>query len=226
MATQSEESQPQRFAQFKLVLLGESAVGKSSIVHRFVKNTFDDLRESTIGAAFLTQSITIPETQTTIKFEIWDTAGQERYKSLAPMYYRNANAALCVYDITNINSFKKAQDWIKELKKQAPEGIIIALVGNKSDLNDSREINQQEIDDYVNELKNEGFKIIQSECSAKNGDGIIEVFDKIGRALPVDEVIEANNNRLKNGITNNRRPGGGVDLNRPRGQQVQSNSCC
>ena len=103
----SNKQSNQRFAQFKLVLLGESAVGKSSIVHRFVKNTFDDMRESTIGAAFLTQTITIPESETTIKFEIWDTAGQERYKSLAPMYYRNANAALCVYDITSRSSFQK-----------------------------------------------------------------------------------------------------------------------
>ncbi len=128
-----------RFAQFKLVLLGESAVGKvsfwycvlpsvwfcgsavlrfcgsvvcvalfdeadppplqSSIVLRFVKDQFDSYRESTIGAAFLTQTISLDET-TTVKFEIWDTAGQERYKSLAPMYYRNANCAVVVYDIT------------------------------------------------------------------------------------------------------------------------------
>ncbi|KAL8819434.1 MAG: hypothetical protein Q9223_002117 [Gallowayella weberi] len=88
-----------RFAQFKLVLLGESAVGKSSLVLRFVKDQFDDYRESTIGAAFLTQTISLDDT-TTVKFEIWDTAGQERYKSLAPMYYRNANCAVVVYDIT------------------------------------------------------------------------------------------------------------------------------
>ncbi|GME85715.1 unnamed protein product [[Candida] boidinii] len=73
-----------RLAQFKLVLLGESAVGKSSIVHRFVKDSFDDLRESTIGAAFLTQTIAL-DNNVTVKFEIWDTAGQERYKSLAPI---------------------------------------------------------------------------------------------------------------------------------------------
>ncbi|CAI5757254.1 unnamed protein product [Candida verbasci] len=223
MSTQSGSNE--RFAQFKLVLLGESAVGKSSIVHRFVKNTFDDLRESTIGAAFLTQQITIPETQTTIKFEIWDTAGQERYKSLAPMYYRNANAALCVFDITNKSSFAKAQDWIKELKKQAPEGIVIAIVGNKSDLNDEREVEQEEIENYIQEQKSEGYDIINAECSAKTGDGVLTIFDKIGRALPVDEVIESNKSRQGGGISNRRT--GGVDLSRPRRQQAgQTNSCC
>lgn len=176
-----------RFAQFKLVLLGESAVGKSSIVHRFVKNTFDDMRESTIGAAFLTQSITLPEINTTVKFEIWDTAGQERYKSLAPMYYRNANAALCVYDITSRASFSKAQDWIKELKKQAPDGIVIALVGNKADLPE-REVEETEVADYIDQLnaESEG-KTILKECSAKTGDGVLEIFNEIARALPVED---------------------------------------
>ena len=84
---------------FKLVLLGESSVGKSSIALRFVKDQFEDFRESTIGAAFLTQTVRRDE-NTTVKLEIWDTAGQERYKSLAPMYYRNAHCAIVVYDIT------------------------------------------------------------------------------------------------------------------------------
>lgn len=208
-----------RFAQFKIVLLGESAVGKSSIVHRFVKNTFDDMRESTIGAAFLTQSITFDNT--TIKFEIWDTAGQERYKSLAPMYYRNAHAALCVYDLTSRASFTKAQDWIRELKKQAPEGIVIALVGNKSDLaQDEREVDEAEVQQYVLQESQENTVIITAECSAKTGDGVLEVFNKIGRALPVEEVINSR-----------RQPGGqgrraaGVDLGKPRQQLVQSGCC-
>lgn len=229
--SQNQQTPNPRFAQFKLVLLGESAVGKSSIVHRFVKNTFDDMRESTIGAAFLTQSITIPETETTVKFEIWDTAGQERYKSLAPMYYRNANAALCVYDITSSSSFTKAQDWISELRKQAPEGIVIALVGNKTDLEEEREVNQDEVEEYVTGLLNGGAseaKIITAECSAKSGDGVIEIFDKIARALPVDEVIEASANRNRQGAGRNARLRG-IDLDRGRqGQHALSNnsSCC
>lgn len=211
------------FAQFKLVLLGESAVGKSSIVHRFVKNTFDNMRESTIGAAFLTQSITLPESKTTVKFEIWDTAGQERYKSLAPMYYRNANAALCVYDITSRSSFNKAQDWIKELKKQAPEGIVICLVGNKTDLAENREVEEREVAEYAEQLNQEDNKIITSECSAKSGDGVLDIFNKAARALPVEDTINGSNNRNRH--AGNRRSGG-VDLGRAARQQQQSSSCC
>ena len=106
-----------RMAQFKLVLLGESAVGKSSLVLRFVKGQFHEFQESTIGAAFLTQTVCLDDT--TVKFEIWDTAGQERYHSLAPMYYRGAQAAIVVYDITNADTFARAKTWVRELQRQA-----------------------------------------------------------------------------------------------------------
>lgn len=126
-----------KICQFKLVLLGESAVGKSSLVLRFVKGQFHEYQESTIGAAFLTQTVHIDDTA--VKFEIWvslsslyvfaqlfypglmffqDTAGQERYHSLAPMYYRGAQAAIVVYDIQNQDSFVRAQTWVKELQRQ------------------------------------------------------------------------------------------------------------
>ncbi|CAG8762361.1 1582_t:CDS:2, partial [Acaulospora morrowiae] len=85
---------------------------QSNLVLRFVKDQFSDYRESTIGAAFLTQTISLDDS-TTVKFEIWDTAGQERYKSLAPMYYRNANCAVVVYDITQASSLDKAKSWVK-----------------------------------------------------------------------------------------------------------------
>ncbi|KAM9932106.1 hypothetical protein OXX80_008248 [Metschnikowia pulcherrima] len=206
-----------KFASFKLVLLGESAVGKSSVVHRFVKNTFDDMRESTIGAAFLTQTLTLQEINTTVKFEIWDTAGQERYKSLAPMYYRNANAALCVYDITSRSSFAKAQDWVRELRKQAPEGIVLALVGNKLDMETEREVDSTEVEEYVAQLDRESAhlgtnaKVIHSECSAKTGAGVLDVFNAIARALPVEDV-------------GNKRTAKRVELNRR--QEQPSQSCC
>ncbi|KIY46324.1 ras-domain-containing protein [Fistulina hepatica ATCC 64428] len=185
---------------FKLVLLGESAVGKSSLVLRFVKDQFDDYRESTIGAAFLTQTVPLDE-NTTIKFEIWDTAGQERYKSLAPMYYRNANCAVVVYDITQTASLEKARTWIRELQRQADPSIIIALCGNKTDLSIRRQVTQEEAKKYAEE---EG--LMWAETSAKTGEGVNEIFTAIARKLPLDAPPRAGAARA----------GGakGVDLNR------------
>jgi len=174
-----------RFAQFKLVLLGESAVGKSSIVLRFVKDQFDSYRESTIGAAFLTQTISLDE-NTTVKFEIWDTAGQERYKSLAPMYYRNANCAVVVYDITQASSLDKAKAWVKELQRQANENIIIALAGNKLDLvteqPDKRAITTVDAEAYAKESG-----LLFFETSAKTAENVRELFTAIARKLPFDQ---------------------------------------
>jgi Ras-related protein Rab-5C len=100
----------------KLVLLGDVGAGKSSLVLRFVKGQFVEFQESTIGAAFFSQTLAVNDA--TVKFEIWDTAGQERYHSLAPMYYRGAAAAIIVYDITNQASFERAKKWVQELQSQ------------------------------------------------------------------------------------------------------------
>jgi len=118
--------------QVKLVLLGEAAVGKSSVVLRFVSNEFQGNKEPTIGAAFLTQKCRLEDR--VLRYEIWDTAGQERFHSLAPMYYRNAQAAVVVYDVTKATSLEKAKSWVKELQRQANPNIVIALAGNKVDL--------------------------------------------------------------------------------------------
>ncbi|KAI7016109.1 hypothetical protein D0867_04588 [Hortaea werneckii] len=132
MTDTQQASAPKPSSSVKLVLLGEAAVGKSSLVLRFVNNDFQPNKEPTIGAAFLTQKCQLPSR--TIKFEIWDTAGQERFASLAPMYYRNAQSALVVYDVTKKSSLTKARHWVAELQRQASPGIVIALVGNKKDL--------------------------------------------------------------------------------------------
>jgi len=131
-ANASSTGASSRPVQVKLVLLGEAAVGKSSVVLRFVQNDFQENKEPTIGAAFLTQKCRLEDK--VIKFEIWDTAGQERFHSLAPMYYRNAAAAIVVYDVTKASSLEKAKSWVKELQRQANSNIVIAFVGNKVDL--------------------------------------------------------------------------------------------
>ncbi|GAA5857086.1 hypothetical protein JCM8547_007950 [Rhodosporidiobolus lusitaniae] len=127
-----QQAPPARPVQVKLVLLGESAVGKSSVVLRFCQNDFQPNKEPTIGAAFLTQRCRLEDK--VIKFEIWDTAGQERFRSLSPMYYRNAQAAVVVYDVTKSASLEQAKSWVKELQRQANPNIVIALAGNKVDL--------------------------------------------------------------------------------------------
>ena len=108
---------------YKLVLLGDASVGKSCLVVRFCRGEFYEYQEPTIGAAFMTQTVNLKDVN--IKFEIWDTAGQERYRSLAPMYYRGAAAAVVVYDITSADSFAGAKRWITELKSMHSQQVII-----------------------------------------------------------------------------------------------------
>ncbi|GJJ13435.1 GTPase Ypt5 [Clathrus columnatus] len=195
-----------RQLQFKLVLLGESAVGKSSLVLRFVKDQFDDYRESTIGAAFLTQTIQLDDA-TTVKFEIWDTAGQERYK--APMYYRNANCAVVVYDITQSSSLDKARTWVRELQRQADPSIVILLCGNKSDLEPRRQVSKEEAQKYAEE---EG--LLWAEASAKSGDGVHEIFTSIAKKLPLSTPNRGAAAAGSSGPTPGNQRGTGVDLNK------------
>ncbi|SOV08017.1 probable GTP-binding protein ypt5 [Ustilago sp. UG-2017a] len=214
-----------RMLQFKLVLLGESAVGKSSLVLRFVKDQFDDYRESTIGAAFLTQTVSL-DAQTTVKFEIWDTAGQERYKSLAPMYYRNANCAVVVYDITQPSSLDKAKAWIRELQRQADPNIIIALAGNKADLASTRRaIPTEEADKYAQEEE-----LLFIETSAKDSSNVSELFTMIARKLPLEQA--ADSQRAAAGRAGAAAAGGavggarsGVDLRGQQGGGQQQDAC-
>jgi small GTP-binding protein len=173
-----------RVFQFKLVLLGDSAVGKSSLVLRFVRGQFFEYQESTIGAAFLTQSVAL--TDATVKFEIWDTAGQERYHSLAPMYYRGAAAAIVVYDITNRDTFNRAKNWVKELQRQGNPHIVIALAGNKADLASKRKVEPEEAEAYANENG-----IFFMETSAKSATNVNEVFVEIGAGRATARVRNA-----------------------------------
>ena len=182
-----------RVFQFKLVLLGDSAVGKSSLVLRFVRGQFFEYQESTIGAAFLTQTVALNDT--TVKFEIWDTAGQERYHSLAPMYYRGAAAAVVVYDITNRDTFQRAKQWVKELQRQGNANIVIALAGNKSDLSSKRKVEPEEAESYASDNG-----IFFMETSAKTATNVNELFVAIARKLP------KNTPQPRAGVAGTRRP--------------------
>ncbi|KAH7139429.1 GTP-binding protein yptV5 [Dendryphion nanum] len=119
----------------KIVVLGSQGVGKTSLLHRYVKNLFTPpTTTSTIGASFLTKKVVDIDTSTTVRLQIWDTAGQERFRSISKLYYRGANAAVLCYDITDDDSFEEMGRWMKELKDNLGSDIIIHVVGTKSDM--------------------------------------------------------------------------------------------
>lgn len=163
----------------KVVLLGDKSVGKSSIVIRLEKNTFYEIYSMTMGAAYFKYDLNLKnEVQFTLN--IWDTAGEERFRNMLPTYYENASAAVLVYDATNIKSFESLQYWLNELdSKTKNEGMIIALAGNKSDLPD----NQKQVSFTKAKTFAENHKLIFFETSAKTGEGISPLFQKLGEKI-------------------------------------------
>lgn len=161
---------------FKVVLVGESGVGKSSMALKFATGQYRAYHESTIGAAYLYRTIQVEGFKT--RLEIWDTAGQERYRSLLPMYYRKAHAAIVVYDICKARSFERAKKWVDELKQEIPEALL-AFSGNKSDLSDySRTVKQSEAEDFAKEND-----LLFFETSAKTGMNIEDLFRGVAEKL-------------------------------------------
>ncbi|KAJ6238823.1 ras and ef-hand domain-containing protein [Anaeramoeba flamelloides] len=153
---------------FKVVLLGQSAVGKTSICIRFCQNEFSLNQEPTIGAAFQNCVIDLGDNQVTL--QIWDTAGQERYNSLTSMYYRGAKGAIIVYDVTNYDTYEGAKDWIKEIREQGSSSLKIMLVGNKTDLK-NHSVDRTKVLEYCKK-----HNLLFSEVSAKYGIGIEDLF--------------------------------------------------
>ena len=159
----------------KVVFLGETSVGKSSIVTRFTRDEFFDFQEPTIGAAFQTKNIQIDNCNVIMEF--WDTAGQERYRSLAPMYYRGASVAFIVYDITNPDTLNNAIYWINQIKNKGERNCIIVLLGNKNDLSERRIERETALN--VSEMNNTMF----SEVSAKTGSNINDIMIQVAKRL-------------------------------------------
>ena len=157
---------------FKIVLVGDSSVGKTNLFLRYIKNEFDPQTKATIGVEFGTKIIKINNYN--IKIQIWDTAGQERYKSITNAYYKGAQGAFLVYDITNKSSFLNIDKWIRDLKNNGDEKIVLFLIGNKNDLNDDRVIDTNEGKNKAKEKK-----MFFLETSAKNNDNVNNAFDEI-----------------------------------------------
>ncbi|XP_031494856.1 ras-related protein RABA2a-like [Nymphaea colorata] len=157
---------------FKLVLVGDSGVGKSNILSRFTRNEFSLDSKSTIGVEFATRTIQVDGK--VIKAQIWDTAGQERYRAITSAYYRGAVGALLVYDITKPSTFENVGRWLKELREHADANIVIMLIGNKSDLHHLRAVS---MDDGQNYAQKEVLSFL--ETSALDSTNVDKAFQTI-----------------------------------------------
>lgn len=188
---------------YKVAVLGEAGVGKSSIIQRFIYDTFNEQIETTLGAYFHQKEFVVG--MNPVKLSIWDTAGQEKYASLAHMYYKDAQAALVVFDITKIDSFERAKKWINELHEITTEKIVIALVGNKTDLQGST-MNKGLLDSYVD--KN---SLLYFEASAKENKGIDNIFESLTKRLLNDNDSKSNNDRKGKKLKKDRKKREGCD---------------
>ena len=160
----------------KVVVLGSSGVGKTCIACRFVKNQFAPYIASTIGASFLVKEVTVNGQKITL--QIWDTAGQERFRSMAPLYYRGAVAAILVFDITNELSFDKMKEWVRELQANVEEPLVLAIACNKADLREQRAVPYELAAQYAAEI---GAIIV--ETSAKESLGVETLFMEVSKRL-------------------------------------------
>ena len=165
-----------RVKKYKVVLLGEGRVGKTSILIRFCQNNFDDRQQPTLQASYLDKKLNVD--QQSVHLSIWDTAGQERFHALGPIYYRDADAALLVYDITDGDTLGRVRKWVTELKRHASENIVMAIAGNKSDLEKRRIVKRQDALDFAKSVGATHF-----DTSEKAGRGLNEAFLHLARGI-------------------------------------------
>jgi small GTP-binding protein len=175
----------------KVVLLGDSGVGKTCLISRYICGSFDHNCPTTNGASFVTKELTLDDGKT-ISLDIWDTAGQEKYKSLTKFFYKEASIAILVYDITKKESFiNLKQYWTQQLKEYASKNIIVGIAGNKCDLYDKEQVNDEEVKEYANKV---GAYFILT--SAKNNIGIKDLYKTltIKYVNSIDKIVDKNNN--------------------------------
>lgn len=162
--------------EFTVVTLGESTVGKTSITRKYCTDTFEEKCKSTVNASNLSKDLYVESSRITL--DIWDTAGQERHRAIASNYYRKAQGAIVVFDITNRDTFHKVREWINELNQQCGQGVCIVLIGNKCDLETNRQVNHAQAEELASNI---GSKLVYT--SAKSGEGIYRAFELLSEEM-------------------------------------------
>ncbi len=167
----------------KCVLLGETAVGKTSFINRFVNDTFTSEFVPTMIGCYSSKEVFYEKANRKIKYELWDTAGQEKYRSINKIFYQDTLIVILIFDITRKDTFSSIKDyWYKEVKENSPDDVIIAIAANKSDLYEKEEVSQDEVEEFA-----ESINAIYKQTSALNGSGIKEIFESIGEELTSSE---------------------------------------
>jgi len=210
---------------FKVVLLGDEAAGKTSIVRRYMYDTFDEAIQATIGMDFQSKTVHLPDRQ--VRLQLWDTAGQERFRSLIPSYIRDAAVAVVVFDITKRGSFQGTRKWIDDVRNERGDQVIVALVGNKADLESDREVPTEEARAMAQELG-----ATFAETSAKTGAGVKELFQELATTLTANQPAAAVASSNATGTGAAASGGGGGDkiklsaATAPEAESKKKKKCC
>ena len=201
-----ESGSASQIENYKIVIIRDQHVGKTSIISKYKYETIEDNYAPTVGIDFLTKNVFLEDK--TIRLIMWDTAGQERFKSLIPSYLKNAHSIILTYDITSKNSFNSLNKWLEDIKNHVQDNVFIVLCGNKIDLNNKRQVNFEDAQKFAKDND-----LVYIETSAITGEGINKLFDlitksfydggiNIGNESQVNErsiVLQSNNNVIDEG---------------------------
>ena len=178
---------------YKVLLLGDSSVGKTCFLLRYCDRTFQEAHLSTIGLDYRLKTMTLKNNKN-IKLQIWDTAGQDRFRALTKNYYKGANGIILIYDISTTQTFENVKVWINQIKEEANANVIIYLVGNKIDLpKDKRTVSEEEGQKLADE-----YKFLFKEASAKEGTNVNEIFQELVEKIDAEAKPEMPNTEKKN----------------------------
>ena len=185
---------------YKILLLGDSSVGKTCFLMRYTDNTFQDIHMSTIGLDYKLKNVQL-ENGKMVKIQVWDTAGQDRFRSITKNYYKGAHGIILIYDITENKSFENVKNWMNQIKEEVPDKVTIVLVGNKKDDEEHRKVTTEQGESMAKE-----FGVMFFECSAKTGENIDGIFNDL-----VKKVVENFSKSVESGqkLKNKKRKGKG-----------------
>ena len=208
----------------KIVLVGESSVGKTSIITQFIEKTFQDKLQSTVGGTFNSKVIRCEDLNKSLKLDIWDTAGQERYRSVTKMFYKDADVAILVYDITNKKSFEELKNyWVNQVLDSSLKKTLLCIIANKSDLINLEQVDEGEARNYA-----ETINALYFVVSAKDSTSINEMFKEIAKkysganSVNIEDAVDDDENMFE--IKKIRK--GSVKVTKAQALKKEKKNCC